>query len=290
MSTTILATWKEPGEVAIQAAWGAMQQSGSMTDALEAGLAAAELDPDLILVGIGSLLNTDGELELDAAMMRGSDLLCGAVCAVRGIAPVISVARKVMEHTPHIMIAGDQARRYAIQQGFEPRSTITVDALKAYEKWRENPQRIRQYVHAITDTVTMLGSQDGKLMAASSTSGMPYKMPGRVGDSPIFGAGLYADDECGAAGATGNGEELWKGCVSIRAVDKMREGATPQEACDEVVKLLLRRQEKVSELPCCVFALSPSGEFGAATTQGEFPIWVCQDGEMQLRVFGEAHS
>ncbi len=284
--TTILSTWREPGEVAIRAAWAKKAAGGGLMDSLEAGLAAAELDPNLIMIGLGSLPNAEGDLELDASMMRGSDLMCGAVCAVRNIVPVISLARKVMEDTPHVMIAGDQARRYAIEQGFEPRQTLTARVIEKWEEWRESPERIRVYEHSHSDTVTMLGLMDGKLAAASSTSGLPFKQPGRVGDSPIFGAGIYADDEVGAAGATGNGEELWKAVASFRAVENMRQGMTPQEACVAVVKHMIRRQTKSQELPCVVFAMAPDGTYGAAATKEDFPMWVCRDGEISLELFG----
>ncbi len=283
--TTILSTWKEPGEVAIRAAWDKRQSDGGLIDTLEAGLAAAELDPNLIMIGLGSLPNSEGDLELDASIMRGSDLMCGAVCAVRNIVPVISVARKVMEDTPHVMLAGDQARRYAIEQGFEPRQTLTAQVINRWEEWCESPERIKVYEHTHSDTVTMLGLTNGKMAAASSTSGLPFKQPGRVGDSPIFGAGIYADDEIGAAGATGNGEELWKAVASFRAVEFMRQGLSPQQACEAVVQQMLRRQAKAQELPCVVFAMDRYGEIGAATTKDTFDLWICRDGDMQMQSF-----
>lgn len=283
--TTILSTWKEPGEVAIRAAWDKRQSGGGLIDALEAGLAAAELDPNLIMIGLGSLPNAEGDLELDASIMRGSDLMCGAVCAVRNIVPVISLARRVMEDTPHVMIAGDQARRFAIEEGFEPRQTLSADVIERWETWRKSPERIKVYEHTHSDTVTMLGLADGNLAAASSTSGLPFKQPGRVGDSPIFGAGIYADDEIGAAGATGNGEELWKAVASFRAVEFMRQGLSPQQACEGVVQQMLRRQSKAQELPCVVFAMNRDGEVGAATTKGTFELWICRDGDLQMQSF-----
>ncbi|MBL8059115.1 MAG: isoaspartyl peptidase/L-asparaginase [Chthonomonas sp.] len=283
--TTILSTWKEPGEVAIRAAWKKRDTGGGLVDALEAGLAAAELDPNLIMIGLGSLPNAEGDLELDASIMRGSDYLCGAVCAVRNIVPVISLARKVMEDTPHVMIAGEQARRYAIEQGFEPRQTLTGEVIARWEEWRESPERIKVYEHTHSDTVTMLGLSEGKMVAASSTSGLPFKQPGRVGDSPIFGAGIYADDEVGSAGATGNGEELWKAVASFRAVEFMRQGMSPQVACERVIEHMIRRQPRAQELPCVVFAMSRDGEIGAATTKDQFDLWICQDGEFEMKTF-----
>ncbi len=288
--TTLLATWLQPGEVAIRAAWESRSGGSNLLDSLTDGLAAAELDPDLIAIGLGSVPNEDGELELDASVMDGRTLDCGAVCAVRGIVPVIKVAQRVMETTSHVMIAGDQARRFAIAEGFEPRNLITADAVRRYDEWIADPERHSNYVHHKDDkpgdTVTMLGLEpDRHLCAACSTSGMPFKLPGRVGDSPIIGAGIYADDEAGAAGATGYGEELWKACASFRTVEAMRRGGTPQEACEDTVRTMIRRQPKSLDMPCVVFALSPEGEVGAAISKGEFDLWICRDGVIECQHF-----
>lgn len=283
--TTLLSTWHEPGEVAIRAGWQAKAAGGSLVDALEQGLAAAELDPNLIMIGLGSLPNSEGELELDASMMRGSDFQAGSVCAVRNIVPVISLARKVMEETPHVMLAGDQARKFAVENGFECRQTLTARVLKRWEEWRQNPIPMLTYEHAHSDTVTMLGHENGKFVAASSTSGLPWKLPGRVGDSPIFGAGIYADDEVGAAGATGLGEELWKACASFRACEFMRQGDSAQAACEKVISHMLRRQPKAVNLPCVVFAMRKDGDIGAAVSNGKFELWICKDGEFEMKTF-----
>lgn len=291
--TTMLATWHRPGEVTIGAAGAKLAESGNLLDAIETGLAAAEEDAELIAIGRGSVPNMDGELELDASVMRGDDLSAGAVCAVRGIVPVISVARKVMETTPHVMLAGDQARRFAIQHGHVPENLVTEEVCRRYREYLVSPERAKAYVHTAADgrpepphdTVTMLGLQDGKFVAASSTSGMPFKVPGRVGDSPIVGAGIYADDEAGAAGATGLGEELWKACASYRAVRNMAAGMTAQEACEEVARHMRRRQPASRETICVVIALDRSGGFGAGVTTGEFDLWVWQDGALSCHHF-----
>lgn len=287
--TTMLTTWKQPGHVTMDAASAELARSGDLTSAIEAGLAAAEDDPELIAIGRGSVPNSDGELELDASFMRGDTLEAGAVCAIRGIVPAISVARKVMETTPHVMLAGDQARRFAIQHGFVPENLITEEICRRYREYLVSPERARAYVHTSADnrhdpphdTVTMLGLQNGKFVAASSTSGMPFKIPGRVGDSPIVGAGIYADDEAGAAGATGLGEELWKACASYRAVRNMAAGMTAQEACEEVARHMRRRQPASRETICVTIALDKQGGFGAGVTTGEFDLWVWRDGALE---------
>lgn len=252
-----------------------------MLDAIEAGLTAAEADPKLVAIGKGSLPNTDGELELDASCMLGKDLSAGAVCALRGILPAITAARYVMERTDHVMLAGDQARRFAIAQGLTPQNLITEEIARRYELFMTDPVEARKYVHAVDDepphdTVTMLAREDNDFVACSSTSGMPYKMPGRVGDSPIIGAGIYADNEAGCAGATGLGEELWKACASFRAVEFMRNGASAMDACNEVARIMRKRQPKSLEIPCVVLALDKQGGFGAATTCDKFELWVAE--------------
>lgn len=290
--TTLLATWREPGPIALEAAWAARSRGLDLKSAIEAGLAACELDPTLIAIGLGSLPNADGDLELDAAIMDGRDLSAGAVCSVRGIVPVISVAKRVMEETRHVMISGEQARRFAIAKGFRPQNLMTEENCRRYAEWLESPEGTTDsYHHAIDgnnhgDTVTMLGLEDGPhTVAASSTSGLQWKLPGRVGDSPIIGAGIYADDEVGCAGATGLGEELWKACASFRTVEAMRRGLSPLEACRDTIRQMKRRQVHATDMPCVVLAMNTAGEVGAATTVGEFPLWISRDGTSELKIY-----
>lgn len=283
---TILSTWNEPGKVVMDAATQALNAGQSMLDSIEAGLTAAEEDPNLIAIGRGSLPNSDGELELDASVMMGSDLSAGAVCSMRGILPAIKVARWVMERTPHVMLAGDQARRFAIENGLYPQNLMTATNIERYEEWLQSPEVQQRYVHSVRDTVTMLGQDSaGSFIAASSTSGWSFKKPGRVGDSPIVGAGIYADDEAGAAGATGWGEELWKACASFRTVEAMRNGLTAQEACEQTVRQMMRRQPKSREMACVVLALDKNGGYGAATSKGEFHLWIHQNGTTKVQEF-----
>ena len=289
-----LATWEKPGKTAVETAWERRLLGGDLRDCLEAGLAACELDPEFLAIGVGSLPNADGDLELDALMMDGKDLSAGAVCALRGIVPAISIARRVMEKTPHVMLAGDQARRFAMGCGFMPRQTMTPKSVQLYEEWRDKNVHT-QYVHSTADvddhadTVTMIGLESnggsGHLVAASSTSGISWKIPGRVGDSPIVGAGVYADDEVGAAGATGLGEELWKACASFRTVEGMRRGLSPTEACEDTIRHMARRQPHAMDMACVVFATDREGNYGAAINAGTFHLWACADGVVSVREY-----
>jgi isoaspartyl peptidase/L-asparaginase-like protein (Ntn-hydrolase superfamily) len=289
VSTTFLATWREPGQTAVETAWEAHRKGADLRTAIERGLAACEVDPRFVAIGLGSLPNADGVLELDASMMDGADLSAGAVCAVRDIVPAISIARKVLEETPHVMLAGDQARRFAIEKGMRPRNLHTPESCRLYEEWRSG-QIDYEYIHATDahlhgDTVTMLAWQDGHVLSASATSGLAWKLPGRVGDSPIVGAGIYADNESGAAGATGLGEELWKNVASFRTTEAMRRGLSAQEACDETIRHMIRRQPGSLEHPCVVLAISPQGDYGAATTVGQFHLWICEEGQVSVKEF-----
>lgn len=291
--TTFLATWHEPGEVAVNQALSAHRAGANLKESLEAGLSACELDPNFLAIGLGSLPNSDGEIELDAAMMDGRDLSAGAICGLRGIVPAISVAKKVLEETPHVMLAGEQARRFAINKGFKPRNLVTPVIAERFETWLVEGAG-NEYVHSVErdghgDTVTMLALETGEgnphTVAASATSGLAWKLPGRVGDSPIVGAGIYADDEVGCAGATGYGEELWKACASFSTVEAMRNGLSPQAACEKTIRQMMRRQPGALVIPCVVLALGLDGTYGAATSMGQFHLWICVDGVITEQVY-----
>lgn len=286
----MLATWNEPGKIAIDSAIQTLESGKPMIDALCQGMAVAEDDPKLVSIGRGSDPNSDGELELDASIMRGKDLAAGSVCAMRGILPAIQVARWVMERTPHVMLAGDQARRFAIEQGLLPQNLMTAESVRSYEAWSKDRKPMGEYRHVATkpapDTITMLGlDSERSFTAVCSTSGLSFKRPGRVGDSPIVGAGIYADDEVGAAGATGWGEELIKACASFRTVQWMERGMSPSEACRETIRYMVRRQPNSLVLPCVVFALRSDGAFGAATTKGVFDLWVYESGSLERKTY-----
>jgi N4-(beta-N-acetylglucosaminyl)-L-asparaginase len=287
--TKILSTWDKPGEKSLAVAVESHKAGKPIARCLEDGLTAAEDDPEFVAIGRGSLPNADGEIELDASIMEGKDLNCGAVCAMRGILPAIKVARLVMENTPHNLLAGEQARRFAIECGMMPQNLMTGQTAEHYEQYKKSPERARAYIHTLPDnppdTVTMLGSQDGHFVAASSTSGLGYKLPGRVGDSPIVGAGIYADDEAGAAGATGWGEDLWKACVSVRVVDRMRDGASAQEACSHVIREMVRRRPDTKDRHSIVFALDRNGGHGVGVIGKPFQLWVFEDARQYKQVY-----
>jgi isoaspartyl peptidase/L-asparaginase-like protein (Ntn-hydrolase superfamily) len=288
--TKFLATWEKPGEKAIQIAAESHKAGRPLARCLEDGLTAAEDDPEFVAIGRGSLPNSEGVIELDASIMDGRDLNCGAVCAMQDILPAIKVARLVMENTPHNLIAGDQARRFAIQHGIQPQDLSTPRSREHYQMYLDSPERAKEYIHTLDDnppdTVTMLGIEDGPhLIAASSTSGLGYKLPGRVGDSPIVGAGIYADDEAGAAGATGWGEDLWKACVSVRVVDQMRAGKNAQEACDTVIREMVRRRPDTAGRHSVVIALDRDGGHGVAVVGKKFDLWVYEDGATRMETY-----
>jgi isoaspartyl peptidase/L-asparaginase-like protein (Ntn-hydrolase superfamily) len=288
--TKILSTWERPGEKSLRVAVESLQNGRQLVRALEDGLTAAEDDPEFVAIGRGSLPNCEGVIELDASIMDGRDLECGAVCAMRDILPAIMVARLVMEETPHNMIAGDQARRFAIEHGIEPQDLMTEQAEEHYRTYLDSPERARAYVHTMADTppdtVTMLGMEAGPhFVAASSTSGLGYKLPGRVGDSPIIGAGIYADDEAGCAGATGWGEDLWKACVSVRVVDQMRAGKSAQQACNDVISDMVRRRPDTRDRHSVVLAIDREGRHGVGVVGKKFDLWVYEQGTVRMETY-----
>lgn len=277
MPTVFVSTWSF-GEICVREAWAEFHAGLDLLGAVERGLAKVEMDPTVTSVGYGGMPNSEGEVELDAAVMDGANLQAGAVGAVRGILPVISLARYVMQETPHVLLAGDNAQRFAIRHGFQPRSLLTQTAIENYERWRENRTK-PMTAHDTHDTCTCVGLHEGHVVAGCTTSGLAWKTPGRVGDSPIVGAGLYADNEVGAAGATGVGEDIWRFLLSFRAIEGMRRGQTPMEACEEAVRVMIRRKPETKERCSAVFAVNTAGAWGAAASKDGFTAQVCADGE-----------
>jgi N4-(beta-N-acetylglucosaminyl)-L-asparaginase len=224
----VVATWKF-GEIAVRAALPLLAQGRSALDAALAGAQAVEDDPAVSSVGYGGVANSVGDVSLDACVMEGRTLGSGAVAGVENIRHAAALARRVMEKTPHLFLVGEGAKLFAVQQGFPLESLHTPESVAA---WEMRAHRSTAGEHALThDTVTVLALDvAGSLAGVCSTSGLSHKLPGRVGDSPIIGAGLYVDDAAGAAGATGIGEEIMRIGASLLAVEAMRDGRSPQQA------------------------------------------------------------
>lgn len=283
----VISTWAHNHKANAEA-WKVLSAKGSALDAVHAGVQVPEADPKDQSVGYGGLPDRDGKVTVDACIM---DHLgnCGAVFALEHILHPISVARMVMEKTPHVQLAGDGALQFALEMGFEKVNLLTDESKAAYEKWLEkskyNPmntvENILETIKENHDTIGMLAlDASGILAGACTTSGMAYKMRGRVGDSPIIGSGLYVDNEVGAASATGVGEEIVRICGSHTVVEMMRQGHSPDEACKIAVERLvkMRGKEKVKDLQIGLIAINKAGEYGCFALNKEFTMAV-QDGE-----------
>lgn len=183
------------------------------------------------------------------------------------------------------MLAGDQAKRFAERMGFPPRCLHSLESIKRYEAWRTERTAPEVAHREASDTVTIVGWEcragHVRVVSACSTSGLAWKLPGRVGDSPIAGAGFYADSEAGAAGATGVGEDIWRFLLSFRAVEEMRGGLSAQEACEQAMAIMVNRKPSSRERCSAVFAVSRKGDWGAAASKDGFVAWVCRDGEIE---------
>ncbi len=259
----ILSTWNH-GLPANQAAMEKLKSGGSILDAVESGVRVTELDMDNLSVGLQGLPDREGITTLDASIMTG-DGNCGSVAFVRQVKHPISLARKVMENTPHVLLAGEGARQFAIAEGFPlEKEELSPKAAKAYAKWKESSQYKPIINIENHDTIGMIGiDANGNMAGSCTTSGLAYKMHGRVGDSPIIGAGLFVDNEVGAATATGLGESIIKICGSFLIVELMRQGRTPQEACEEAVRRLIAKNKNINDIQAGFLAVNKEGLTGA---------------------------
>jgi len=281
-----IATWSF-GAPAVKVAGQVLVTGGNALDAVELGIRVVESAPDEHSVGYGGWPNAEGVVELDAAIMDGTAQDAGSVAALRGIKHPISVARRVMEATPHAMLVGEGALAFALSQGFPKEDLLTEESMAGWQEWR----REREPDPTAHDTVGMVALDAwGGIAAGCSTSGFAFKLPGRVGDSPLIGGGLYSDSEVGGAAATGLGEEILKFCASFLVVEFMRGGHSPMEACREVIERILRRKPQNSEVTIALIALSKEGEFGAATTRLSFPYAVWTPDSCELREAGSASA
>ena len=243
-------------------AWEVLEKGGNALDAVHQGVMVEENDLSNSTVGNGGRPDRDGNVTLDACIMD-KDGNCGAVLAIQNIANPISVARKVMEETPHVMLAGKGAEQFAYEQGFEKTDLLSEESKQAWQEWKKTSQYKPIINIENHDTIGMLAiDADGDIAGACTTSGMAYKMAGRVGDSPIIGAGLFVDNEVGGATATGVGEEVVRTVGSFLIVELMRQGKSPQEACEEGVKRIIAKNKDKQDFQIGFIAINKKGETG----------------------------
>jgi len=265
----VVSTWNNTRANA--AAWSVVSAGGRALDAVERGAWVPESDPKDTSVGYGGLPDREGKVTLDACIMDEKSN-CGSVAFVQGFMHPVSIARAVMEKTPHVMLVGKGAEQFALEQGFKKENLLTKESEKAWKEWLKKSEYKPYHNPGQHDTIGILAlDNNGNLSGACTTSGMAFKMHGRVGDSPIIGAGLYVDGEVGAATATGVGEEMIRIAGSHTIVELMRQGRTPQEACEEAIKRVVKKHgEKARELQVAFLALSRGGEIGAYCTTNTF--------------------
>lgn len=271
----VLSTWQH-GVAANQAAWKVLSAGGRALDAVEAGVRVSESDPNVTSVGYGGLPDADGNVTLDACIMdqRGQ---CGAVACLQGIKNPISVARRVMEKTPHVMLVGEGAQEFAVAQGFRKENLLTDKARKAWQKWQAQQKEPAPRCDETPggqgnhDTIGLVAiDAQGNLSGACTTSGLAWKMHGRVGDSPIIGAGLYVDNEVGAATATGVGEAVIRAVGTFLVVEMMRQGMSPQTACEKAIERVIEKNANWRELQVGFIALDKKGRVGGYSIQPGF--------------------
>jgi len=257
----VLSTWNH-GIPANDAAWKILSEQGRCVDAAEAGVHIVESDPEGQSVGIGGAPDRDGIVSLDACIMDDKGR-AGAVCFLQNIMHPISVARRVMDKTPHVMLAGEGALAFAKSEGFEEINLLTPKSEAAWKEWLGTSKYEPIINRENHDTIGLICIDSaGNLSGACTTSGLAYKMHGRVGDSPIIGAGLFVDNEIGAATATGLGEVVMKTLGSFLIVELMRQGMSPQEACEEAVNRIVAKNN-VADLQVGYLAINKQGETGA---------------------------
>jgi len=268
----VVSTWSH-GIEANAAAWSVLGKKGTSFDAVEAGVKVCEADVNNRSVGIGGLPDSSGKVTLDACIMNENSE-CGSVACLEGIDHPISVARAVMEKTPHVMLVGSGAKKFALEQGFGKIKTPVKEAKKSWKEWKkEEKQKAPEINHENHDTIGMLALDEfGNLSGACTTSGWAYKVPGRVGDSPIIGAGLFVDNEIGAACATGMGEAIIRIAGSHTVVELMRQGHSPQKACEMAVNRIISKHKNLENLQVGFVALNKAGEYGAFSVYAGFNV------------------
>jgi len=269
----VVSTWRF-GIEANAAAWEILNKNGRALDAVEAGVKIPEGDPKERSVGLGGRPDRDGRVTLDACIMD-ENMNIGSVACLEHIVHPVSVARAVMEKTPHVMLVGEGALQFALSQGFKKEKLLTPESEKEWKEWLKESRYSPAANIENHDTIGMVAlDMNGNFSGACTTSGLAFKMHGRVGDSPIIGAGLYVDNEVGAVTATGHGEEVIRiaGCHTV--VELMRQGLSPEEACKKAVERIIssakKRNKPLSELQIGFIAINKNGEHGAYCLQKGF--------------------
>jgi len=276
----VIATWNV--KFATAEAWKILIDGGSALDAVEQGCRIEEANEKGQSVGKGGLPDRDGNVTLDACIMNEQGN-CGAVVFLQNITHAVSVARRVMEDTPHVMLAGKGAEKFAISKGFKKENLLTEASKLAWKKWAETSQ-YRPIINIENhDTIGMLAiDKNGDISGACTTSGLAYKMNGRVGDSPIIGSGLFVDNNVGGAVASGLGEEVVKTVGSFLIVELMRQGKTPQQACEEAIRRIVDKpNSQYKNFQVGYIAVNKQGETGAYSIHQWFSMTKYQNGENQ---------
>jgi len=277
----VISTWNH-GMPANEAAWEILSSGGNALDAVEQGVRVPEADPDSMSVGYGGLPDREGIVTLDACIMN-KDGNCGSVSFLQNIKHPISVARKVMEETPHVMLSGEGALQFALEQGFKKENLLTDKAKEAWEDWKKRSNYQPKINSENHDTIGMLAlDKAGDIAGACTTSGAAYKLHGRVGDSPIIGAGLYLDNDYGGAVATGMGELVMKTLGTFLVVELMRNGRSPQEACEEAVQRIVDKLPDYKNFQVGYLAINKAGEHGSYCIHPGFNYALYQNNENVL--------
>ncbi|OJW82967.1 MAG: glycosylasparaginase [Bacteroidetes bacterium 46-16] len=282
----VVSTWNF-GMEANAAAWEILKDGGHALDAVEAGVKVPEGNPDVSTVGLGGTPDRDGRVTLDSCIMDDKHR-CGSVMCLEHIVHAVSVARLVMEKTPHIVLVGDGALQFALENGFKKENLLTPASKKAWQKWLQTSKyepvnnienKVPHHKKAPMpgsktnhDTIGMLAMDaNGNLSGACTTSGLAYKIHGRVGDSPVIGAGLYVDNEAGAATATGVGEEVIRAVGAHLIVELMRMGYSPERACKKAVERIIRYNPgEAQKIQVGFLAMNKYGEYGGYSLQPGF--------------------
>ena len=278
----VISTWNH-GLAANSQAFSVLSDGGTALDAVESGVMVTESDPEMRSVGYGGLPDREGKVTLDACIMD-KDSNCGAVAFLQDIKNPIAVARKVMEETPHVMLVGVGALEFALEQGFKKENLLTPASEKDWRDWLKKSEYTPKINVENHDTIGMLAlDSKGDLAGACTTSGAAYKLHGRVGDSPIIGAGLFVDNEVGGACATGLGEAVIRVAGSHLVVELMRQGYEPEVACKEAVKRIIRKHKDLTNLQVGFLALRRDGAYGGYSIYNGFNFAVTHKNRHEMQ-------